>query len=221
MAEVVGGWSPSPGHRTFSQAKDEIERYVGMPDDSRVEQIAEDGIREAIRKVNMADWNWTLATHDVTLLSTSGVYTGPSDFRKEHNTVFLDTNDKPVAKISFLEPKSFQTTQARDLALSLGTYRYTIFNTRTDGQITLDFTPDATFVASRPTMRLLYYKYIPYPTSDSEVLCVPSEAESYVLWFAKAYAASIVAPDKYSLARQESEDSWKKMVKEDKNRGDW
>ena len=170
---------------------------------------------DAIRRINTRPFNWRIATHNTTLAADTREYVGPADFGKPYVAIFLDSDDRQQETLTWVPPKSFDEERAYGGGISLGHWFYTIFNYRTDAKLTIGSDISSSKAATTPTLRLRYYKNIPYPTKDSEVLQIPAEAESFVIWHAKGYAAGILAPSREGSAVARAEDAWKRIGQAD------
>jgi len=220
MPETVTGFSPSPGLKTAGELKAEVGRFCGTPDNPRALAVAQDGIEHALRRINSKMWRWSVAVYDITLDDTQSdpnVYDGPADFHKTLECMFLDADNKPAYELHWIEPEDFQRLEIYNGPVI---WSYTIYNYRNDGKVTITGTIDANFVSSNPKLRLRYYRFIPYPTKDTQVLEVPSNVEDFVAWQAKAYAASVLKPAVYALAANEALRSWKLLLVDSREEGD-
>ena len=214
MADVVGGAGQAPGNVTYGSLTDEIIRFVSGPtDDPELRAIAQDGILEAIRQLNSRTWEWVLSVTDITLVAGTAEYDIPDNFHQPRSAAFVNSDDKAARKVNWLEPKMFQDHQA--WRGSTGTNRYyTVFNRRDDQKVKLAGDVDAGWASSYPELRLRYYRYIQYPTSESAALDLVPEAESFVSWFGKAYTAGIHEPRKEPAATLRADRAWKRLVKD-------
>lgn len=216
MAEAVSGsYAQSPGTSTLSQLKSEVCRYVKAPNDTDALAVAHDGIKEAIRRINMRSWQWMLTSDDITLTAGTADYTMQSTFKAPRSAELLDSSDRTVGFLSYEDPKNFDLLHP-DRDTSSWSTHYTIRNIKETGQVTLAPTPDASFVSSYPTVRFRYYKFVSLPSAEDDRIGVPVWIEPVVSWWAKMYVAIMYQPELAQFAKNIFYETWQAAVAEDR-----
>lgn len=210
ITDTEGGWSPSPGTRSFATLKTVVARYVLMPDDEEGLAVAGDGINDAIRELNLERWYWALVSQDLTLAADDSDYTLNTAFSMPRAAELLDSSSNPVRRMAFMDWKTFTMSYPkRDTSGSPEVY--TIRNVHDDGLVQLSAPPSSSFVSSYPTLRVHYYKRIAILSGNADEIDVPSEVELYVTWSAKRYIAAIFDQNKLALADTMASRAWKAL----------
>lgn len=216
MAVVVDNSSLTPGGKTFSELKSDVAKFILSPNDQDILQTAGEGIVDALRKINSVNWFWMLTSQDIPLVASTRTYSLAGQFKAPRHAEILRPDGTNAGRVYFLEGKSFSDETANSTASGSPSH-YTIYNAQDSLTVSFNIAPDAGFVASYPTVRLRYHKRIQYPVNNSDVIDVPPEVESFILWHAKSYIAAIHAPQKVAYAEGKAQEMWKLLRVDDRN----
>jgi len=216
MPVVVGGASSqTPGLRTFSSLKDEVARYVMGPDDTEVLAVAGMGINNALRRMNLRTWYWMLDYTDITLTASTADYNLPANFKAARNLWLLDSASAAAGQIGYLDPKTFDLTYSVQGGTTGSPCAYTVYSFLDTFQLSFNIPCSTAFIASYPTARLRFHARTPVLVNNTDTAALPSEAELYVLWYAKFETAMQFDPEKSRTAKSESEQVWQMLVRDD------
>lgn len=220
MASVVGSaFSPASGSSSLGSIRDEVARYVKMPNAAQGLQVAQQHIKSAIDRLNTRPWFFLLEVHDFTTAATRD-YTVPTGLSKPRALHALDSSDNPNHSIPYLDPKTFDlehpiTGEARNPAA------YTVYSRRDTGNLTLTHVPDSQFISEFPKLRFRYYKFLAMPSSLGNEIDVDGPAELFIKFYAKWLMALDFMPQKAVIARQEADTIWQDLIKLDRDNTDW
>jgi hypothetical protein len=223
MPVVISGTTELPAQRAFSTLKSEAARFVLMPTDTTADSIAGDGINDGIRRLNTRPWEWAIQFQEITLTASQDQYEVAARFLAPRSTELLDASGNVMeSNLAYYDAKTF-VNDFYDRRMSGDPMAYTVYARHETGTITLDRPCSSGFVSRFPKLRLWYYQRLPYLSGASDVLDAPSEVESYVLWHAKHYLATIYDVSKAGVAKTEREETWMHMVRQNLrlNLTDW
>lgn len=214
MAEAVSGsFSPTPGTSTLTKLKKEVASFILAPSDTDALEVAEMGVKEAIRKVNGRNWKFMRTTDDISTVASTRTYSLQASFLAPEHCELLNSSSNPNGMLHWLAPKEFNRT-FRERSSTGSPSHYTVQNARDTGVIELSRPPSSGFVTSYPTLRLRYYAAVAFPT-DAAVLDVPVWLEPAVSWWAKMYIASVYDERKVGIASRFFSDCWRDAVAHD------
>jgi hypothetical protein len=202
--------TPSP--RSAAKLQKEVAFYVGAPDDPESLELALLGINDAIRgHLNTRNWSWALDYDDLSLTAGTADYQLSSAFRAPRAMELLDSDSTPNGRLDWYDPKTFWTVFPD--AGSNGTpSAYTVVNASDLGTFSMNYLPDAAFVALHPTARIRFFRRMEALVLPTDALAAPSDVESFVVWHAKMAVAASMSPDRVSLARSERDKAWKLLL---------
>lgn len=195
-------------------------RYASVDPTSNTEVVgvAISGINEAIDRLNSKTWTWTQATSGFALTETPS-YPLPTDFKSPRNLVLLNTDGRPGHPVNFYDSAVFERTYAEQGTDSGGTPDgYTIYNPypAVSGEITFDQTPNASTIATYPSGRMLYYKYVPNAWVATDEIDLPPGAMSYITWYGRFHVASIYSTaEKIQISASQVAYTWDSLTKEE------
>jgi hypothetical protein len=97
----------TPRTRTFGELKVMGARYVLLPQDTEALEVAGDGVKEGINKLNMRSWGFNLTYDDITFSADEEDYALSSGFKKPYHFELNDTSGNPSSRLYFRDPKTF------------------------------------------------------------------------------------------------------------------
>jgi len=187
-------WSPTPIGETFGAIQKAVAGYVLMPTDDEALDVAAQGIRRAIDRMNTRNWNWALTYSTITFVAGTQEYGLDQAFKAPRNFALRDVAATDVGRLSYLPWGSF-LKECQWEGSGTPTY-YSANNVNYFGVIRLDVAPSASFVATYPTGRLWFHRRVQYPSATGTSLDVPSEAVAYIQAAAEGYTA-----DRFAVAK--------------------
>jgi hypothetical protein len=186
-------WAPTPASAPLGEILKDVAGYVLMPLDDEVLDVARQGVKAAIAKLNTRTWNWALTYSTVTFAAGTQEYDLDQSFKQPRNFSLRDTNGLDRDRLNFLPWGSF--LKDCQWGVTGSPEYYSVTNPQIFGVLRLDMSPSAAWVAQNPTGRLWYYRRIQLPT-DTGALNVPHEVGDYVREYAQGFAADRYAVDK-------------------------
>ena len=211
--------------KNFGDMKVEVANYCKLPTDQEALGIAGSGIVDSINNViNSRSWSWQLVSYNFPLEANDNTYLVPTDFRESRNLSLLNTAGEVAHTVGYDDPKFHDRLYQRGTSSSTANGipgNYTITDLYPSGMIRFDRTPDASVIETYPSGQLLYYARVTEPTVDTDVLNVPPEAESLILWMAKSYLASIFAQDQVKFAEARWQPLYNQLKRNDRQTRDW
>jgi hypothetical protein len=214
MAITPGGASQTPAGRIRSVLATEIARFVKAPSSTEVTTAAVDAIEDAIRFLNTRPWEFNLTSEEITLVADQKEYSVDATVKLPRHVECLDSSDVAKLRIPYLPPKTF-LTMFQDRATGGSAMAYTVLNPYNYGQLTLNRSPSAAFVAQYPKIRHWFYRYIQFPASDADVIDVPAEVERVLVWKAKVYIAELYGnAQQRQMAQANFREAWEELKKQ-------
>lgn len=211
-------WIPTPAARALSVLQTEIGNYVMAPSDTTLAATFTDGLNDGIRKINAhTRWPWLLAVEAVTLVADTADYElATTTVKAIRHIHLLNTSGKERSRLFYRDPKTFEA-QFPDRSISGSPAFYTTHNLVADGKVSLDKPVATAFLQTYPTMRLRLYKRLIYYSAAGDTLTtlggfVP-EAEDFLLWHARGYAAALHSPDKAPFAEAKAAECWAQLLR--------
>lgn len=209
--------------RSFQQMYQDVSSYVQKSKNAEAELIAQGYINDGISKLNTYDWDWQYASSGIQLQVGTREYALPADFRTQRGLMRIDVSGNNAGYIAYSEPKIFDRLTARSGG-SGNPQNYTVYNPHISGVITLDVSPSAQYISSTPSLDLAYYGKIQELTTSGQMLEIPDQAISVVVWYARASMAAQYGDDtRLQIAEKRWTEGWKALLKEQRNRQlkDW
>ncbi len=206
-------WAPTPAADSFLAIQKAVAGYVLMPNDDEVLDVAAQGIRRAVDRLNTRQWNWALTYSTVTFIALQQEYTLDQSFKAPRNFSLRDSAGVDRSRIAYLPWGTFLKECQWD-AQGTPVY-YSAANVNTFGVIRLDLAPAAQFVNLYPTGRLWYYRRVQYPTATGTSLDVPSEVVAFIQSWAEGYTADRYAVDRALPAYSRAEKALHECVVDD------
>jgi len=206
-------WSPTPGPDPFQTIQKSVCGYVLMPDDHEALDVAAQGIRRAIDRLNTRTWAWLMIPETITFEAGVQEYGLEAAFKAPLNLSLRDTSTKDVGRLRYLSWGSF--LKELQWGQEGNPSYYSVANSNAFGVLRLDANPSASFVGSYPTGQLWYYRKVQYPGAAGTAVDVPSECVEYIQAFAEGYTAGRYAVDKSFDAYRRA----KEMFDPEKNTG--
>jgi hypothetical protein len=215
-------WSPAPSADTYQLVQKLVAGYVLMPTDDEVLECAAAGMRRAIDRLNMRNWNWALQYDDITFVAGQADYVLDHEFKAPRNFEINDSGGLSIGRLGFKPWKAFVVENSSVFSSGDHGY-YSVSNPHAFGLVTLDVAPTAAFVAATPTGRLWYYRRIQYPSSAGTSLDVPSEAVAFIQASAEGFTADRYAVTKAAPAYVRAEKFLHELIVDDCHGGqtDW
>jgi len=212
----------TPRARTFSELKRDVASYVMMPDQGEALVAAGVGLNNAIRKLNARAWKWSITYTDITLAAGTYDYTLPNDFKDVYAMSYLDTSGNPSDHLGYMQAKEFEQT-FKSSAVQVSPSVATVINAKSSLILSLNYAPNADFIASKPTARVRYFKRLPILVSESDRPDVYGEVENFLTWSGRTYVSSIYDPAKMKHAQLETAMAFQDLVADDNETGyrDW
>ena len=223
MPIVVTTTSPTPATMTRSAMVSEVTNYVLLPEDGEAQARAVEGLNDAIRYLNMRNWNWSLTRHDITLVADTAEYGLAASFKGPRAAELLDSSSNAKDRLGWFLPRTFIDAY-HDRSTSGTPDGYTVFDEQARGKVTLSCPCSSGFVSSYPTLRLWYFARLAYLTTDGDqAIEAPSEVCGFILWHAKMLIASIYDKTSLGMAKQMRDEVWRMLVRDDVagQLGDW
>jgi len=212
----------TPAARQRSDLVNEITRYILAPQDADVQTAANDGISEAIRKLNTRPWAFMLKSQDIALVADQDEYALSAATMAPRSAELLLTTDRPFGRLSFLDPKTFDSIFPNRSFTGHPTH-YTIFSFQDTGTLTLNVPPASSFVSFYPKLRIRHYARLQYPAFSTSTLDVPSEVENFIVAWAQGYVSDIWDPSKSGRAYAKAQAAWTELLKSEQEQivRDW
>src|SRR3990172_4815255 len=211
---TTGTFTQAPAAIAFSTLYARVQNYVLAPSDTDVATIAKEGINEAISRLNTRRWNWARHHADITLVAGTQEYALSATFKGPRAAELLDSTGEVVSRLEFLDPKELDYLYPDRHSQGYPSH-YTIFNEFANGMLTLSATPSSGFVTQYPKVRVRFFRRIPYLSADADLFYGPTEAETYLVWYARANVAAHWALDKIGFAEKRAEELWTLLVRDD------
>jgi len=221
-------WSPAPAPRSLSLLRTEVGNFVYAPSDTSLADSFIDYINGALDRIATRErWPWLLVSENITLVTGTAAYElATSSAKKIRHVHLLDTADKEKSALQYKDPKTFLLDHA-DRATNGSPGFYTVFNMIADGKIDLSVPPDANFTAKYPKLKVRLLRRMTRfgSTSLTDTITTlgggPPELESFLLWHAKAMAASVHYPEKSNFAFQQAEKMWTALIADSNREADF
>ena len=212
-------FTQSPASTSLSGLIAKVANYVLAPSDSDVSAIATDSINDSIRQLNTRNWAWMRKWSDITLAANVQEFPLPTDFKNIRRLEILDNSAtaKVVGSLGYIDPQSFSEIYL-DRSTVGSPERYTVNNEFASGVLTMNCSVSPDFFAAYPKIRLRYWSRSPYMINGTSTFSGPTEAESFIVWDARATVASHWSPNKVAYAASRSEKIWKQLLIEDVKR---
>lgn len=201
----------TPGARLVSDMQTDICRYVQMPEDTEVLEIAFEGLRDAAARINRYNWRFLLNFQEITFAAGTNEYELEEPFREPRHLALLDASGTEVERLPFMPWKTMVLD--RPLDHNSVPFAYSCRNTFQDGVLTLSSKPGAAWVSRYPTGRLDYFANLLIPQTN-EIYGAPQRFESFLIWHAKMATAASVAPSKVVFAAQMAESAFRELRKQ-------
>lgn len=206
-------WAPTPAADHLGEIQKAVAGYVLMPLDDEVLDIARQGIKRAIDRMNTRNWNWALTYDDVTFVAGTQEYDLDQAFKQPRNFSLRDANGLDRDRLHFLPWGTFlKDCQWGETG---SPEYYSVTNPHSFGVLRLNMSPSAAWVATNPTGRLWYHRRVQYPTETGTSLDIPSEAIAFVQASAEGYASDRYAVDKAQSAYRRADQMFHELVVDD------
>ena len=62
-------WTPLPAPRALTVLQGVVQKYVLAPSDTEATTLATEALNDACHRLNAREWNWSLGTEDVAIVS--------------------------------------------------------------------------------------------------------------------------------------------------------
>lgn len=221
-------WAPTPAVRALSALQAEIGNYILAPDDTTLKATFVDYLNDGLDRLSTRErWPWLLTSENITLVADTASYELVTPTAKKIRHVhLLITGDKERGLLPFRDPKTFML-DFPDRSVSGDPECYTVFNMIADGKIDLSVPPSAGFIGIYPKLKVRMLKrmlrFSSGSTSDTLTTLGggPKELEAFIVWHAKAQAASVHDPAKAQYALGRAEIMWKALVADSNTEADW
>jgi hypothetical protein len=207
-------WNPSPAAETFSTLQKGVAGYVLMPTDPEVIDCASQGIKRAIDRLNMRNWNWALTYDDITFVENQYDYQLSSWFKAARNFEVWDVSSVSQFRLMYKEWKTFVVEHSNQASQGQPCY-YSCLNSNATGLVTLNAAPTTGWIQSYPYGRILYYRRVQYPAAVGNSFGVPSEVVAYIQAQAEGYTADRWAVQKSRDAYTRAEILLRELIRDD------
>lgn len=203
----------SGSNRTVGQHIAEICDYTGGRSRKEYKNRARSSLRSAVQEFNSICWGFNLLVDDIDLSSAAsgtGISAGQeydleADFKAPKRAFLLDSaglSRDDVLWVNFGEWRTFYTDH---LSTASSPLYYTARNHHEVGRIMTSPRLDTSNL-TWPTLRVVYFRWIVWPTTDSTKLNVPQDVDEAILQLAIGKFISKVrsfgeARDAFTLAK--------------------
>jgi hypothetical protein len=190
MSVSASSASVSPNAPTLSNLRKSVLDIVQGGSDPELLDLADRAIKQAIDRLNLRTWQWSIETQSITLDTTNDEYTVNADFKMPYKAELLDSNSKRAGMLNYLTPRQF-LDWINDTTNGSTPYYYTVISPHADGKIRLDLVPDSAYTTKFPTLRLNYYSRVVYPAGVNDAIDVPSEVGAFLVWYGREEVATM------------------------------
>jgi len=183
-----GSGSGSTGTTTFRELKECAARVVKGQAHDPVLATAAEGIQYAIKTSNMKhNFRFLRKTDtDITLVAADTTYGVASDFFGAHVVQLVDATDsKPRYTLRYEPWGAFHNVIQRQTDTGRPTI-WTQRNVFADGEIRVYPEPDAGAVSDYK-LRINYFRRLPIPTADDDVIAAPLGIDPVLCMFGRAW----------------------------------
>ncbi len=210
-----------PAAQTWANLKLAILRYNKLKNDTTADSNAELALRSGLSRLAAYPMKSSLATAALTLTADQNTVSVPADFNLPFSLHVIDSNDKRDGRFIYKGEEDFDFHHSNEEGVSGDPTLYTFRG----GDTTLEFdrAPDATYITTRPKVRLRYYRRYDTLNTQTSTLAVPPEWEEFLIWNGRREIAAVYDSAKFPLADQEANRSLRELIRRETIRDemDW
>lgn len=209
---VTASGSGQPSTSTFGELKTCAAKILGGESQSKILELAGDGILRGIDDLNMKHLFrfGSKQAADTALVSGTATVSLASDFFAVQEVQLINSSSVVHSTLEYIPWGQFNTLEQKQSRTGTPVY-WTSRNTFDDGTIQLYPTPD-TSAASDYTVRVTYYERVERPSLDGDVIAAPRELSEVLCTYAEYHLLMLRARNNpYAIEAKRSEYERKRM----------